>query len=71
MTFPYTVICLPTPTTIAEFPRWWDFKDSNLGPTGYEPVALPTELKSHLAEGVGFEPTDKINLPTAFKAAPL
>ncbi len=23
---------------------WWAHQDSNLGPTGYEPVALPTEL---------------------------
>lgn len=23
---------------------WWTHKDSNLGQTGYEPVALPTEL---------------------------
>ena len=23
---------------------WWASQDSNLGPTGYEPVALPTEL---------------------------
>ena len=25
---------------------WWAFRDSNPGPTGYEPVALPTELKA-------------------------
>ena len=24
--------------------RKWAHQDSNLGPTGYEPVALPTEL---------------------------
>ena len=23
---------------------WWTVRDSNPGPTGYEPVALPTEL---------------------------
>ncbi len=23
---------------------WWAHQDSNLGPTGYEPVALPAEL---------------------------
>jgi hypothetical protein len=25
-------------------PKWWAYQDSNLGPTGYEPVALPAEL---------------------------
>ena len=24
--------------------KWWTVRDSNPGPTGYEPVALPTEL---------------------------
>lgn len=24
--------------------EWWAYQDSNLGPAGYEPVALPTEL---------------------------
>ncbi len=24
--------------------KWWAHQDSNLGPTGYEPVALPAEL---------------------------
>ena len=24
--------------------NWWTVRDSNPGPTGYEPVALPTEL---------------------------
>ena len=27
--------------------RWWAFRDSNPGPTGYEPAALPTELTVH------------------------
>ena len=48
----------------------WTVRDSNPGPTGYEPVALPTELTVHirkaatkqwrlfrLAPPVGFEPT--------------
>ena len=25
---------------------WWAFRDSNPGPIGYEPTALPTELKA-------------------------
>ena len=24
--------------------KWWAHQESNLGPTGYEPVALPVEL---------------------------
>ena len=24
--------------------KWWTVRDSNPGPTGYEPAALPTEL---------------------------
>jgi hypothetical protein len=28
----------------------WAHQDSNLGPTGYEPVALPTELWAHSAD---------------------
>ena len=27
---------------------WWTVRDSNPGPTGYEPVALPTELTVHI-----------------------
>ena len=27
--------------------KWWAHKDLNLGPTGYEPVALTTELWAH------------------------
>ncbi len=27
-----------------ELEQKWAHQDSNLGPTGYEPVALPTEL---------------------------
>ena len=26
--------------TASGIPRWWAFRDSNPGPTGYEPVAL-------------------------------
>ena len=26
---------------------WWTVRDSNPGPTGYEPAALPTELTVH------------------------
>ena len=50
--------------------NWWTVRDSNPGPTGYEPVALPTELTVRnrnaatiqwrhfrLAPPVGFEPT--------------
>ena len=29
--------------------RWWTVRDSNPGPTGYEPVALPTELTVNLS----------------------
>ena len=29
---------------VAMYPSWWAHQDSNLGPAGYEPVALPTEL---------------------------
>ena len=49
---------------------WWTVRDSNPGPTGYEPAALPTELTVqlyeiavtawrlfHLAPPVGLEPT--------------
>ena len=25
---------------------WWALQDSNLGPTGYEPVALTAELRA-------------------------
>lgn len=28
---------------------WWARQDSNLGPTGYEPVALPTELWARMS----------------------
>ena len=28
--------------------KWWTVRDSNPGPTGYEPVALPTELTVHI-----------------------
>ena len=28
--------------------EWWTVRDSNPGPTGYEPVALPTELTVHI-----------------------
>ena len=34
---------------------WWAHQDSNLGPTGYEPVALPAELWA-LAETVSLLP---------------
>ena len=27
-----------------QFKIWWTVRDSNPGPTGYEPAALPTEL---------------------------
>ena len=30
---------------------WWAHQDSNLGPTGYEPVALPAELWALLERG--------------------
>ena len=30
---------------------WWDLRDSNPEPTGYEPVALTTELRSQKGEG--------------------
>ena len=33
---------------------WWAHQDSNLGPTGYEPVALTAELWA-LAGGAGDE----------------
>ena len=51
---------------------WWTVRDSNPGPTGYEPAALPTELAvriqkesrhielwrlTNLAPQVGLEPT--------------
>ena len=37
---------------------WWAFRDSNPGPIGYEPTALPTELKAlNMAPQVGLEPT--------------
>ncbi len=40
--------------TCEEGPRlsevWWAHQDSNLGPTGYEPVALTTELWALLVE---------------------
>ena len=29
---------------LCEILNWWAHQDSNLGPSGYEPVALPTEL---------------------------
>ena len=29
---------------------WWTVRDSNPGPTGYEPAALPTELTVQLFE---------------------
>ena len=29
------------------FKYWWAQQDSNLGPAGYEPEALPTELSAH------------------------
>ena len=29
---------------------WWPFGDLNPGPSGYEPDALPTELKGHILE---------------------
>lgn len=28
--------------------KWWDNKDSNLGPSGYEPPVLPTELSPQI-----------------------
>ena len=31
-------------TPVLNFKDWWTVRDSNPGPTGYEPVALPTEL---------------------------
>ena len=27
--------------------KWWAFRDLNPGPIGYEPTALPAELKAH------------------------
>ena len=32
------------PYIIDKAEKWWTVRDSNPGPTGYEPVALPTEL---------------------------
>ena len=37
---------MPEPSEV----RWWANQDSNLGPTGYEPVALPTELLARCSE---------------------
>lgn len=31
---------------------WWANQDSNLGPSGYEPGALPTELLARFAKRV-------------------
>lgn len=40
------------------FSKWWAFRDLNPGPIGYEPTALPAELKAQkVAPQVGFEPT--------------
>ena len=36
--------------------NWCPFGDSNPGPAGYEPAALPTELKGHVVRQKGFEP---------------
>ena len=30
--------------SLSSIKEWWTVRDSNPGPTGYEPVALPTEL---------------------------
>jgi hypothetical protein len=35
----------------------WTLQDSNLQPIGYEPTALPIELRVRLARIVGLEPT--------------
>ena len=35
-------------TPVLNFKDWWTVRDSNPGPTGYEPVALPTELTVHI-----------------------
>ena len=37
--------------------NWWGIGDSNPGPSGYEPDALPTELIPHMEPQVGLEPT--------------
>jgi hypothetical protein len=34
---------------------WWALQDSNLRPIGYEPTALPAELRAHLASQKRFE----------------
>ena len=34
---------------------WWTVRDSNPGPIGYEPTALPTEL-TVLSSGIGMPP---------------
>ena len=31
--------------------KWWTVRDSNPGPTGYEPAALPTELTVQIPSG--------------------
>jgi hypothetical protein len=36
-----------------EFVNWWAHLASNQGPSGYEPVALPTELWARSFYGIG------------------
>ena len=35
---------------------WCPLGDSNPGPAGYEPAALPTELRGHVVRQKGLEP---------------
>ena len=41
----------------ATCPYWWDLTELNRGRADLQSAALPTELKSHMAELVGFGPT--------------
>ena len=41
-------------------PYWWFLRGLNPGPSGYEPDALPVELRNRMAESAGFEPATRI-----------
>ena len=46
-------------------PKWWTFRDSNPGPTGYEPVALTNWAKDPLPGNVLLSHTVSHAVPLA------